>query len=162
MTSLLVSNAPPPTIKNLLKAFALAPLISLIPVFVLIAFMVALDTFASNMVMSGLAAYLTGLALTYGHIVLFALPFTLGIRKKISLTKKRCTIAGAAVGGIPIFSMLFFWDQFYAAPTTLERNLFITYAPVMIFAVFGALTGYVFWRILSSYSQPQYTSTEQK
>jgi hypothetical protein len=162
MTDFIVSNAPIPTIKNLLKAYALAPLASMIPVFVLIALMAAFDKLAPNMVMAGLAAYLTGLALTYGHIALFALPFTLGIRKKISLTKKRCTIAGAAVGGIPIFSMLFFWDNFYAAPTTLERNIVTTYTPVVIFAVFGALTGYAFWRILSSYSQPKKPSTEEK
>lgn len=144
---------PQPTIGQAIKAMALAPLASMIPVFIIVAIMAMLDINKPPFFFVGLGAYIWAVVICYGHIVCAALPFYLGIRKKALHTKRNCITSGAGIAGIPIFLLIFSWDQFFAVPTLIERSLVTLYAPPFVFALLGGLTGYVFWRIIAYYSQ---------
>jgi hypothetical protein len=142
-----------PPLKHALKAFALAPLVSIIPVFVIIVIMALLDPSSPNALMAGIASYFWGLIISYGHILCIALPFYLGARNKANLTLKNCTVSGALIAGLPLFLIMFLWDTRYAAPTLTPRNPFTLYLPPVIFALCGAATGAMFWRLLSKAQQ---------
>lgn len=137
-----------PPIKHVLKALVLAPLLGVFPIFIIIGLIALFEPNNERAFLAGLMVYLYALGFAYAHIILAALPLYLGMRNKARITKMRAVKVGAFIGGIPTFLLLFGWQNYFSAPLLNPPSNLTLYSPCVIFAIFGALTGYVFWRII--------------
>lgn len=137
-----------PPIKKVLKALFLAPLSSMLLVFVLTSIFILIEPGGNDAFLSGLMVYLYGVGIAYAHIIFAAIPFYLGMRKKALINRKIAIITGTLIGGVPTTMLLYVAQKSYTVPSLNRQDNLTLYAPCLIFAILGGITGYVFWRII--------------